>query len=79
MDGEAVVSNGMSLCRLHHAAFDRLLLGGGWLRGLGRYWRLSELGFMGCVGFLGFGVGCLNPWLVVAECCGLRGLECWFC
>ena len=25
--GEPVVSNGMSLCRLHHAAFDRLLLG----------------------------------------------------
>ena len=27
MHGEPVVSNGMSLCRLHHAAFDRLLLG----------------------------------------------------
>ena len=25
--GEPIVSNGMSLCRLHHAAFDRLLLG----------------------------------------------------
>ena len=25
--GEVVVSNGMSLCRLHHAAFDRLVLG----------------------------------------------------
>ena len=25
--GEPVVSNGMSLCRLHHAAFDRLMLG----------------------------------------------------
>lgn len=25
--GEPMVSNGMSLCRLHHAAFDRLLLG----------------------------------------------------
>lgn len=25
--GEPVVSNGMSLCRLHHAAFDRFLLG----------------------------------------------------
>ena len=25
--GEPVVSNGMSLCRLHHAAFDRLILG----------------------------------------------------
>ena len=25
--GEVVVSNGVSLCRLHHAAFDRLLLG----------------------------------------------------
>ena len=25
--GEPVVSNGMSLCRLHHAAFDRLFLG----------------------------------------------------
>ena len=25
--GEPVVSNGMSLCRLHRAAFDRLLLG----------------------------------------------------
>ena len=27
LHGEPVVSNGMSLCRLHHAAFDRLLLG----------------------------------------------------
>lgn len=25
--GEPIVSNGMSLCRLHHAAFDRLMLG----------------------------------------------------
>ena len=25
--GEPIVSNGMSLCRLHHAAFDRLILG----------------------------------------------------
>ena len=27
LHGEPVVSNGMSLCRLHHAAFDRLFLG----------------------------------------------------
>ena len=27
LHGEPVVSNGMSLCRLHHAAFDRLILG----------------------------------------------------
>ena len=27
LHGELAVSNGMSLCRLHHAAFDRLLLG----------------------------------------------------
>ena len=27
LHGEPIVSNGMSLCRLHHAAFDRLLLG----------------------------------------------------
>ena len=27
LHGEPVVSNGMSLCRLHHAAFDRLMLG----------------------------------------------------
>ncbi len=27
LHGEPVVSNGMSLCRLHHAAFDQLLLG----------------------------------------------------
>lgn len=26
-DGEPVVSNGLSLCRLHHAAFDRFFLG----------------------------------------------------
>jgi putative restriction endonuclease len=26
-DGEPVVHNGISLCKLHHAAFDRLLLG----------------------------------------------------
>ena len=26
-DGEPVVNNGLSLCRLHHAAFDRLFLG----------------------------------------------------
>ena len=25
--GEPIVSNGMSLCRLHHAAFDRMILG----------------------------------------------------
>ena len=27
LKGDPVVSNGMSLCRLHHAAFDRLILG----------------------------------------------------
>ena len=27
LHGEPIVSNGMSLCRLHHAAFDRLILG----------------------------------------------------
>ena len=27
LHGEPAVSNGMSLCRLHHAAFDRLFLG----------------------------------------------------
>ena len=27
MGGCDILSNGMSLCRLHHAAFDRLLLG----------------------------------------------------
>jgi len=26
-DGEPIVKNGISLCKLHHAAFDRLLLG----------------------------------------------------
>jgi putative restriction endonuclease len=26
-DGEATVNNGISLCKFHHAAFDRLLLG----------------------------------------------------
>lgn len=26
-DGEPIVNNGISLCKLHHAAFDRLLLG----------------------------------------------------
>ena len=29
LHGEPVVSNGMSLCRLHSAAFDGLLLGVG--------------------------------------------------
>ena len=56
------VSWGMSLCRLHHAAFDRLILG------------VSELGLVGFGGgFLGFRVSYWGSRLMVLALYGLKG------